>query len=258
MSPFDPADLSIQLDALRERVAQLEAEKTTAARKRRWGLFVGVAILVGTGTALAADGNCPNALPFCFAPDTPAQASQVNHNFAQLHEWLVAKVGAPATAGIATSSVAATGTISATRGTFSCGSNQCVSGNNVAGNFHLDTSSAGGATYVNWFSGSSGVVFGVGSQSETGRIDTRGFVAGGRRSPSVIATNNCAAASCTATCPSGTVVKMAFGFHGQNTTSGSGAWVCGGGFQWLGSCVGNSSCSVSTACGSSGVFLECW
>lgn len=259
MSHPDSADLSNQLAALRERVARLEAEKANVARKRRWGLVAVFIGLVATGTALAADGNCPNALPFCFAPDTPAQASHVNTNFAQLHEWLVAKVGSPTAAGITTSSVAATGTISGTRANFAqCGANQCLSGNNVAGNFHIDTNTPTGGTYLNWFSGSGGVVFGAGNTTEVGRIDGRGFVAGGKRSPSLIVTNNCSAGTCTGSCPTGTVVKLAFGFHGQNTTTGSGPWACGSGFQWLGGCAGNSSCTVTTGCGSSGIFLECW
>lgn len=259
MEPFDPAALTAQLDTLRERVARLEAEKSSRKVKRRWVLAGAALIVIATGSALAADGACPNALPFCFAPDTPAQASQVNHNFSQLQEWLVAKVGLPTTAGITTSSVAATGTISGTRANFSpCGASQCLSGTNPSGNFHIDTSTPGGATYLNYFSGTSGVVFGAGTATEVGRIDTRGFVAGGRRSPSAIATNNCATSSCSATCPSGTVIKMAMGFHGLNVTTNSGTWACGSGFQWLGSCLGGTSCTINTGCASSGLFLECW
>lgn len=60
-----------------------------------WGLsFTAlIASLVLARTALAADGNCPNGLPFCFAGNTPAVASQINHDLAQLKEWLEAKVG---------------------------------------------------------------------------------------------------------------------------------------------------------------------
>ena len=36
-------------------------------------------------------------MPSCFAANQPATASEVNHNFAQLKEWLEAKVGAVAT-----------------------------------------------------------------------------------------------------------------------------------------------------------------
>ena len=259
MESFDPADLTSQLNTLRERVARLEAEKAARGGKRKWVIVTAV-IVVATGTALAADGNCPNALPFCFAPDSPAQAAQVNHNFSQLQEWLVAKVGLPSSAGITTSSVSATGTVTGTRANFSpCGTNQCLSGNNAAGNFHIDTNTPGGATYLNYFSGTAGTVFGAGTSTEVGRIDTRGFVAAGRRSPSVIVTNNCTMANCSASCPTGTVVKLAFGFHGFGASSGvSGDWSCGGGFQWLGACLGGNACTVSTACVRSGVFLECW
>ncbi|MDP3503657.1 MAG: hypothetical protein Q8S33_25200 [Myxococcales bacterium] len=257
MESFDPAELASQLNTLRERVARLEAEKT--ARRSKRSVIVAAVIVVATGTALAADGNCPNGLPFCFAPDAPAEAAQVNHNFSQLREWLVAKVGLPTSAGITTSSVSATGTLSGTRANFSpCGANQCLSGNNAAGNFHIDTNTPGGATYLNYFSGTQGTVFGAGTSTEVGRIDTRGFVAGGRRTPSTVVSTNCATANCSATCPSGTVIKMAFGLHGLSVNGTSGAWLCGGGLQWAGSCIGNSSCSIVTGCGNSGLYLECW
>jgi len=259
MKNFDPADLVAQLDTLRDRVAQLEAEKASRTVKRKWVIVAAALVVIATGSALAADGNCPNALPFCFAPDSPAQAAQVNHNFSQLQEWLVAKVGLPTSAGITTSSVAATGTISGTRANFSlCGGQQCLSGNNAGGNFHIDTNTPAGGTYLNYFSGTLGTVFGAGTSTEVARIDTRGFVAGGRRSPSVVVTNNCATASCAASCPSGTVIKMAFGLHGLSTTGTSGPWACGTGFGWAGSCVGNTGCTIASGCSNSGVFLECW
>ena len=259
MESFDPAELTSQLHTLRDRVARLEAEKHSSRLKRTWAIVSAVVVVVATGTALAADGTCPNGLPFCFAPDAPAEAAQVNHNFSQLREWLVAKVGLPTSAGITTSSVSATGTLSGTRANFStCGANQCLSGNNAAGNFHIDTNTPGGATYLNYFSGTTGTIFGAGTSTEVGRIDTRGFVAGGRRSPSVIVTNNCSTGSCTANCPSGTVAKLAFGRHGLTTAGTSNDWLCGGGFQWLGGCLGGTTCSVTTGCGSSSLFLECW
>lgn len=259
MDSFDPAALTAQLDTLRDRVARLEAEKASRTVKRKWVIVIATLVVVATGSALAADGNCPNALPFCFAPDSPAQAAQVNHNFSQLQEWLVAKVGLPTSAGITTSSVAATGTISGTRANFSvCGPNQCLSGSNASGNFHIDTNTPAGATYLNYFSGTAGVVFGAGTSTEVARIDGRGFVAAGRRSPSVLVTNNCTAGTCVASCPAGTVAKLAFGLHGLSTSGNSGDWLCGGGFQWLGTCLGGSTCVVTTGCGTSGVFLECW
>lgn len=56
-------------------------------------VLIAVVACLGIGTAWAADGTCPNGLPFCFEADQPARASDVNHNFAQLKEWLEAKVG---------------------------------------------------------------------------------------------------------------------------------------------------------------------
>ena len=92
-----PTDLSVELAELRARLAALEAERTVARRRGRWvGGAVVLATLVGTA-AFAANGACPNGLPFCFTADQPALASEVNHNFMQLREWLESKVGTVAT-----------------------------------------------------------------------------------------------------------------------------------------------------------------
>ncbi len=86
-------DLTSQLIDLRARLATLEAERARLRRALKYAGSVGLlAALVGT-VASAADGACPNGLPFCFASDTPASASEVNTNFAQLKEWVEAKVG---------------------------------------------------------------------------------------------------------------------------------------------------------------------
>ena len=88
-----PTDLIAELADVRARLATLEAERANARRRVRrvTGLAV-LAALVGTA-ASAASGACPNGMPFCFNPDEPALASQVNMNFAQLKEWLESKVG---------------------------------------------------------------------------------------------------------------------------------------------------------------------
>lgn len=89
-----PNDLASQLLDLRARLATLEAERARLRRGLKYAGTVGLlAVFLGT-VASAADGACPNGLPFCFAADTPALASEVNTNFAQLKEWLEAKVGA--------------------------------------------------------------------------------------------------------------------------------------------------------------------
>lgn len=76
------------LEALERRLAVLEAREARRVRRRRAVLLGLVALgVVAAPLALAADGNCPNGLPFCFASDQPARASEVNHNFAQLREW---------------------------------------------------------------------------------------------------------------------------------------------------------------------------
>lgn len=52
-----------------------------------------VVAFIGT-VASAANGGCPNGMPFCFTADSPALATEVNHNFSQLKEWLENKAGA--------------------------------------------------------------------------------------------------------------------------------------------------------------------
>lgn len=90
-------DLSSQLAELRSRLAVLEADRARLRRRLQYAGSVGLlALLIGTA-ASAANGACPNGLPFCFAADTPASAEEVNTNFAQLKEWLEGKVGTVAT-----------------------------------------------------------------------------------------------------------------------------------------------------------------
>lgn len=92
--PTPLSDLQQELTQLRERVSALEARD---ARRRRWILGLVAASFVMAPLAIAANGNCPNGLPNCFVANNPALAAQVNHNFAQLKEWLELKVGTVAT-----------------------------------------------------------------------------------------------------------------------------------------------------------------
>lgn len=94
-----------QLHRLQTRFEALEAERLaerrTRVRQQRWlAAAVVSATVLGATFSFAANGNCPNGLPFCFGADTPAEASQVNHNFAQLKEWIELKVGATNTANV--------------------------------------------------------------------------------------------------------------------------------------------------------------
>lgn len=90
MTTDDPS-----LAALTARLAALEAELTARKGASRRVVAIGAVLsLTAVGTAWAATGSCPNGLPFCFTADQPAVASEVNHNFAQLKEWLEGKVGA--------------------------------------------------------------------------------------------------------------------------------------------------------------------
>lgn len=171
-----------ELEVVRERLAAVERELADARppRLRRLVPLVAAVVLFAAGGVFAANGNCPNGLPFCFAADTPAQASQVNHNFMQLKEWLETKVGPTSSANVTAASVTATALT--VNGSVQVNGDQAINGRligtNGAGNFHLDTSPTGNqAMYFNWFSGTNGVVFGNGGQSQVARIDGAGNLA---------------------------------------------------------------------------------
>ncbi len=82
-----------RLEALEER------ERRRAASRKRLASAIGgmaVATLLVATVAVADPSvslDCPGGDLFCFDPNTPARASEVNHNFAQLKQWLEQKVG---------------------------------------------------------------------------------------------------------------------------------------------------------------------
>jgi hypothetical protein len=183
-----------ELQSLRARLEILESavRQRPSRRPRFAAAAVLVAIVVGVaGVVSAANGNCPNGMPFCFSPDTPAEAAQVNHNFSQLKEWLESKVG-PVTAPAISSStgISSTGRITTSGGLSVTGGGVSVSntditltngrliGTNTVGNFYIDTT--GNALFLNWFSGN-GVTFGNGAMGQAARVDNAGnmSVAGG-------------------------------------------------------------------------------
>lgn len=110
-------------------------------RLARWALL----------TALVATGAFAQLV--VFQPDTPALASDVNGNFAQLKTWLETKVGVVTNAGITATTVNATGitttTLNATTATVS-GTLSATAYLPAYGNWNsLSTYGAGGAGIVN-------------------------------------------------------------------------------------------------------------
>ena len=101
-------ELQEELNQMKARLAAIEAERHRARRKAGGGLLL---VVLVAGTASAANGNCPNGLPFCFSADTPALAGEVNHNFMQLKEWLETKVGPISAATITASGIASSGLV---------------------------------------------------------------------------------------------------------------------------------------------------
>ncbi len=254
MSTPEQQQVLVELEALRTRVFELEA--TQRARRRTWrraAMGSVVVLAASVGTALAANGNCPNGFPFCFAADQPAVASQVNHNFSQVLEWLEAKTGARATAGVQTPTVTTTGNVNMNNGGQLIGTG--------TGAFHINTLPAAGTLYLNWHSGAGGVIVGNGASAPAVTMQSNGNVnlttVNGRR-PAVPYSQNCNASSCSVSCGNGGTIRQAFGFHGFGAGANSGDWLCGGGLQWLGACIGSASCTVTTGCGSSGLWIDCW
>ncbi len=108
-----------ELEQLRRRVEALEEREAKRLHQahltRRWaGGLSAVVALMGATLAWAANGNCPNGYPFCFTADTPVVASEVNHNFSQIKEWVETKVGAVTTQAITATTGTFSGAVSAT------------------------------------------------------------------------------------------------------------------------------------------------
>ncbi|MBX7098304.1 MAG: hypothetical protein K1X89_11375 [Myxococcaceae bacterium] len=256
--------LEAELNELRERLSSLETARSARPPRRRalLGVLAAVALL---GSAVAyGQATCSQTLAslgmVTFCANNPAVAADVNTNFTALVNLVQAKVG--------TLSAGATSTQTITAARMNIGgpvsSASHITGGNSSGNIHID-GTANGNVYLGWYSGK-GTVFGSGSQSEVARIDPSGnlTLSGTINShrPIQVASNSCTGtnSSCTATCAAG-VIKTAWGFHGgngANTDFGFAQNTCGSFVQWKGSCIGQSSCTVSTGCNASSIILECW
>ena len=149
----DLTQLRAELETLRARTTELERERDWALQQRRLlqkrflATLAGVGLVgvLGSGVAIAANGNCPNGLPYCFVADSPAHASEVNHNFAQLKEWLEQKVGPTGTPQVTLS-----GSVNAIRVQQGTTSNAATAGTKalfVSGNFGDGQSGNGGVEF---------------------------------------------------------------------------------------------------------------
>jgi hypothetical protein len=90
------------------------------------------------------------------------------------------------------------------------------------------------------------------SASASGAVALRGYL--------TRVNNACSANTCAASCPSGSSIVYALGLHGGNLTSNSvhTAGICGQHQEWLGSCLGGTTCSVGpAACASTSIYLLC-
>ncbi len=248
-------DVVEELEALRKVVEELQEERRKRNARRGPMILLAAVTAVTVGTAWAANGNCPNGLPFCFAANAPAIAAEVNTNFAFLREWQEAKTG-PLDAGfINTPGLQING--------------QFITGNTGTGNFHINTlPNQNGKLFLNWHTGNGGVVFGNGAAGQAGAINAAGLLTvndinvttaiNGRR-PQRSYFANCSAANCSVSCGNGGVIRQAWGFHGNNYNNNiGGGWACGSGIEWRGSCIDQTSCTAVTGCGTSSIWIDCW
>jgi hypothetical protein len=106
---------TMNVEEILGRLETVERELAGVKRsRRRWGRLAALAALLAAlvaTAAVAAPGSpmsCPGGEIYCFDRDTPARASEVNHNFAQVLAWVEEKVGT-----VGTSAVTVTGTLTA-------------------------------------------------------------------------------------------------------------------------------------------------
>lgn len=249
MDSNDP-QIAAELEALRARVSQLEQER----RPRRFGPAVLLAaVTVATiGVTWAANGDCRAGMPWCFAANSPAMASQVNDNFTFLHDALTKKTG-----GLDGGGLSPTGNVNFYESQ--------VIGTNASGNFHINTMPTTGRLYLNWHSGRGGVIFGNGQEGQAAAISAAGNLTVSTingRSPPNYKSISCTTGNCAISCDTGTTVAWAFGFHGFDGTNRSvamigGTWACGQAVELMTRCAGASSCSLTTGCTTSSMVAEC-
>lgn len=253
----DPQQVDL-IAALSARVSELEER---ARRARRFRLrFVtaslGVICAAWAGTALSAPSSpfaCAHSDLYCFKAGDAAQAALVNSNFEALAARLDTRL--PLAGGTMTGPIAFTGTTA-------------LSGGDSKGDFYINAASTGTSRQIrlNWNSGGAVVIGKADGKSELAKFDpATGATLNGRPLGTMeIKVKKCTGANnattCTESCPSGTTIAMAFGMHGFGADENSAnafSWSCGGGWQWYGSCIGKSSCTLGAGCNSAGLWLMC-
>ncbi len=259
------------MKAVAQEQSRAEVQRYQRQSRRRAGALAAAALVIVAlwgGRGAWAVGNCTQVLPaplISFCPDEPALASEMNTNFETLHTWIVAKVGTLSSANITGQSASFSGAVSfgsTTRQMLNLFSTQYGIG--VQPSTQYFRTGGGFAWFLNGTHADTQNAAGAGGTSLmtlSNAGDLTVTTVNGRR-PAFTRTAYCAAGSCQVSCAPG-VVKLAFGFHGARPEGYSSSWACGdsnnqGGFQWLGNCMGQTTCTVNTGCGQSGVFAECW
>jgi len=260
-------------ESVREEVlVHQQAQGRSLRRTLVAAALVAVAVLLPLRSSPAFAQACAQTLPspmVTFCPDAPALASQVNANLQALVTFLQQKVGTVGNANITTAGTLSSGQATVagltTAGSVTFGATTRQMVNLYNSEYGLGVQAATGYFRTGggfaWFRGGfhNDATNNSGGGVTQATLNDNGFTVRSRRIPSEIVTASCGAATCGASCPSGTVIKQAFGIHGAGpTAANTGDWNCGGAFSWMGTCVNGTSCTVITGCGNSGMYLECW
>lgn len=272
-----PAEVERQLEVLQlaQALSARESRRVRASVLRGvvgLGLVGALGLLLLNRTAWAA-GTCAQTLPaplVTLCPDEPALASEVNGNFASLASALTNKTGGLSGTGVTTAGdlSARNLTLSGTADFTASSTLQAIRLASASYGMGVQNSTAYFRTAgsFSWFLNGTHVGANVDDPGAGGtrlmRLDNTGNLTVttiNSRRPSFVASATCNSSSCSASCSPG-VIKSGFGFHGYafNTTNDSQTGVCGKQYQWMGACIGQTTCQVITGCPTSSIWLDCW
>jgi hypothetical protein len=207
---------------------QWELPRKSGRKRVRVAAIIGALLILGTAAAVAGPADIiqctDNDYFFCFSPNTPAKASEVNHNFAQMADWVEKAVG-PIDAPALDSTVAGTTTVNGSlaaesadvAGTLSAGSAMIGNSGGTALTLFNDADIAGVDLIQGYndlrFAGSSAtsndmVIADNGDVTIRTNLTVSGAVIG----PVTVLGEAAGLATATATCPANKRVVFAIGY----------------------------------------------
>lgn len=238
MPPSDGAELKRLVDDMQKRMVELErqlAQQQKRVRQRRaLMLSLGIGAALTATVAVAASGNCPNAMPYCFSADTPAIASEINMNFAQLKEWVEQKVGATGTAAVSITGATTIGGSTTVNNQLTANSVRVVSTTSTALSVSaaiLDGSTGTGGVEIRHSNGTQGIGIGYNTIYATGSWADQSLGLQGRGNGAVVVN-------------SGDFIVNANVWSGASVDTGEVKPNSAGGLQWLMCGNGTFACGV--------------